>query len=361
MDLGDLPNLLAAELGVMTVRIERAVRSLEGVGRVQVNRWGDGSAHLHLWFLARPFGQLQLRGTFLSLWDDILPAVPEARWRENLALIGAWLAEFGGRSLIEPPHIEWKASLSFELIERDARAAAVASTRTAMESGVSAEESDPGAVTQRIEPSQDELPEASPQGEHETAALGVPTVATDTTDPSGPAGITAADASTNGALEDSPHGVLEDPAPGALASAQDADDRGTQTNGSEAAVPGVSFGEAGLGAAAPTALAEPPSAVVGAADGSSSPAGLDGQAVDGVPSEVPVGRKTPAPRKSASTRRVSNAAPRAGDSEGAVAVASGPESATDPEGAAPKTPKPRTPRAPRKTAKKAAPPAAAVD
>ena len=42
LDLGDLPNLLAAELGVMTVRLERAIRSLDGVARVHVNRWGDG-------------------------------------------------------------------------------------------------------------------------------------------------------------------------------------------------------------------------------------------------------------------------------------------------------------------------------
>ena len=107
-DLGDLPNLLAAELGVMTVRLERAVRSLDGVARVHVNRWGDGSAHLHLWFLARPYGQLQLRGTFLSLWDSILPPIKESRWRENLALVAAWLAEFGGRQLAEPPRIEWR-------------------------------------------------------------------------------------------------------------------------------------------------------------------------------------------------------------------------------------------------------------
>jgi hypothetical protein len=109
LDLGDLPNLLAAELGVITVRLERAVRSLDGVARVHVNRWGDGSAHLHLWFLARPYGRLQLRGTFLSLWDDILPPISEHQWRENLALIAAWLAEFGGRPLAEPPRIDWRA------------------------------------------------------------------------------------------------------------------------------------------------------------------------------------------------------------------------------------------------------------
>ena len=112
LDLGDLPNLLAAELGVMTVRLERAVRSLDGVARVHVNRWGDGSAHLHMWFLARPYGQLQLRGTFLSLWDSILPPISEAQWRENLALVAAWLAEFGGRPLAEPPRIQWQAPSS---------------------------------------------------------------------------------------------------------------------------------------------------------------------------------------------------------------------------------------------------------
>nr|WP_230417153.1 hypothetical protein [Micromonospora tarapacensis] len=112
LDLGDLPNLLAAELGVMTVRLERAIRSLDGVARVHVNRWGDGSAHLHMWFLARPYGRLQLRGTFLSLWDSILPPISEDRWRENLALVAAWLAEFGGRPLAEPPRIQWQAPSS---------------------------------------------------------------------------------------------------------------------------------------------------------------------------------------------------------------------------------------------------------
>lgn len=113
LDLGDLPNLLAAELGVMTVRLERAIRSLDGVARVHVNRWGDGSAHLHMWFLARPYGRLQLRGTFLSLWDDILPVIPEQQWRENLALVAAWLAEFGGQAIAEPAHIEWESPATF--------------------------------------------------------------------------------------------------------------------------------------------------------------------------------------------------------------------------------------------------------
>jgi hypothetical protein len=89
--------------------LERAIRSLDDVARVHVNRWGDGSAHLHVWFLARPAGRLQLRGTFLSLWDDILPRIPETQWRENLAHVAAWLADFGGEALAEPPHIDWQS------------------------------------------------------------------------------------------------------------------------------------------------------------------------------------------------------------------------------------------------------------
>lgn len=113
LDLGDLPNLLAAELGVMTVRVERAIRSLDNVARVHVNRWGDGAAHLHIWFMARPKGQLQLRGSFLPMWDDILPPVAESQWREDLALVAAWLEEFGGTAFAQPPKIEWQAPSTF--------------------------------------------------------------------------------------------------------------------------------------------------------------------------------------------------------------------------------------------------------
>jgi hypothetical protein len=109
LDLGDLPNLLAAELGVMMVRLERAIRSLPGVARVHVNRWGDGLAHLHVWFFARPVGQAQLRGSFLSLWNNILPPIPEEQWRDNLGLVAAWLADFGGRSMVDPPKFEWQS------------------------------------------------------------------------------------------------------------------------------------------------------------------------------------------------------------------------------------------------------------
>ncbi|MGW5560471.1 hypothetical protein ACWER9_25020 [Micromonospora sp. NPDC003944] len=156
LDLGDLPNLLAAELGVMTVRLERAIRSLDGVARVHVNRWGDGSAHLHMWFLARPYGRLQLRGTFLSLWDSILPPISEAQWRENLALVAAWLAEFGGRPLAEPPRIQWQApsSLLAQSAAADAAAAAEAAAAAAAAEAVSVIE----AAEEIPEPALDSTP-----------------------------------------------------------------------------------------------------------------------------------------------------------------------------------------------------------
>ena len=156
LDLGDLPNLLAAELGVMTVRLERAVRSLDGVARVHVNRWGDGAEHLHLWFLARPYGRLQLRGTFLSLWDDILPAIPESQWRENLAMVAAWLAEFGGRPLAEPPRIQWQAPSNLTQQAASGREAALAAERSSAASAVPASDAPDGPNASRAA----EAPEA---------------------------------------------------------------------------------------------------------------------------------------------------------------------------------------------------------
>jgi diadenosine tetraphosphate (Ap4A) HIT family hydrolase len=83
-DFDDLPPELAVELGPLLVRVERAVRSVGGIGRVHVCRWGDGSEHLHWWFLARPERLMQLIGSFAAIWDDILPPLPADLWRANL-------------------------------------------------------------------------------------------------------------------------------------------------------------------------------------------------------------------------------------------------------------------------------------
>jgi hypothetical protein len=79
------------------VRVERAVAGVEHVGRVHVCRWGDGSEHLHFWFMARPARMPQLKGSFAAIWDDMLPPVPEELRRANLAVVARSLAEAGGR------------------------------------------------------------------------------------------------------------------------------------------------------------------------------------------------------------------------------------------------------------------------
>jgi diadenosine tetraphosphate (Ap4A) HIT family hydrolase len=91
-DPSDLPDELAAEFGVLVGRIERAVRSLGEIGRVHVCRWGDGSEHLHWWFLARPARLPQLIGSFLSVWYDVLPPLPDDVREENVAALKAALA-----------------------------------------------------------------------------------------------------------------------------------------------------------------------------------------------------------------------------------------------------------------------------
>ena len=81
-DLGDLPRERVAELGTMLWRVEAALTGLGGFGRVQVARYGDGAEHLHWWFLVRPLGLAQARGSLLTDWDDILPPRPR---QEGLA------------------------------------------------------------------------------------------------------------------------------------------------------------------------------------------------------------------------------------------------------------------------------------
>lgn len=95
-DLLDLPPAQSAELGPMLQRVERAVMALGGIARVHVDKWGDGGAHLHLWLIARPAGLMQLRGTCLPLWDDVLPTQDEQQWRGVMAEVAATLAADGG-------------------------------------------------------------------------------------------------------------------------------------------------------------------------------------------------------------------------------------------------------------------------
>lgn len=98
-DLPDLPDDRAAELGLLITHIARAIESLPHIARAHVARWGDGAAHLHVFFLARPAGFSQLRGTCLALWDDLLPAVPDRQRDADGAAVGQALADsYGGQA-----------------------------------------------------------------------------------------------------------------------------------------------------------------------------------------------------------------------------------------------------------------------
>ena len=100
LDVADLPDELAASFGRVQVAVVRAVESLPSTARCHVLRWGDGGAHAHWWFLARPERMPELRGSFMSLWDDLLPPVPVAVRDENAAFVVERLvADLGGRAV----------------------------------------------------------------------------------------------------------------------------------------------------------------------------------------------------------------------------------------------------------------------
>lgn len=92
----DMTPELLAEIGTLTARVERALLSLGDVARVHVNRWGDGGAHFHLWFMPRPLGMLQLRGSMLPMWLDLLPDIEDTPARAALSRVAAAMAAGGG-------------------------------------------------------------------------------------------------------------------------------------------------------------------------------------------------------------------------------------------------------------------------
>src|SRR5581483_12392311 len=96
-DLADVPDDLAAELGVLTCQVARHIETLPHISRAHVYRIGDGGAHLHVWFFARPQGQAQLYGSWLPVWDDLLPEYPADVADADAAVVAdALLASYGG-------------------------------------------------------------------------------------------------------------------------------------------------------------------------------------------------------------------------------------------------------------------------
>jgi hypothetical protein len=96
-DMADLPDELAAELGLLSTRIVRHVQALPHISRAHVYRIGDGAAHLHVWFFARPQGQAQLFGSWLVVWDDLLPEYPgEVADADATLVVDALIDSHGG-------------------------------------------------------------------------------------------------------------------------------------------------------------------------------------------------------------------------------------------------------------------------
>jgi hypothetical protein len=105
-DMGDLPDELAAELGLLSAHIVRHVEALPHISRAHVYRIGDGAVHLHVWFFARPEGQAQLRGSWMVVWDDLLPEYPADAADADAAIVtDSLIATCGGRrwATSEPP------------------------------------------------------------------------------------------------------------------------------------------------------------------------------------------------------------------------------------------------------------------
>lgn len=97
LDFGDLDDELASQFGRLSNRLVRIMQGLPHVGRVHVNRWGDGCAHFHVWYVARPAGLPAVRGSYAVEWDDILPPGPEDVWRADLHTVATKLANWGGQ------------------------------------------------------------------------------------------------------------------------------------------------------------------------------------------------------------------------------------------------------------------------
>lgn len=95
-DLPDLSDELASQLGRITTRLTRIIGALPHIGRVHVNRWGDGGSHFHLWFFARTERLPQILGSYAVEWDDILPPGPHDMWRADLHSVATKLANWGG-------------------------------------------------------------------------------------------------------------------------------------------------------------------------------------------------------------------------------------------------------------------------
>lgn len=96
LDMGNLDDELASQLGRITNRLVRIIENLPHIGRVHVNRWGDGGSHLHVTFFGRTERLTGVLGSPAMEWDDVIPPGPEDVWRADLHTVATKLANWGG-------------------------------------------------------------------------------------------------------------------------------------------------------------------------------------------------------------------------------------------------------------------------
>jgi hypothetical protein len=98
--LHELSPELLATMGGVVQRFAGAIKGLPGVGRTHFARWGDGSAHFHMQFYARPLGMMQGRGYMLAVWDDVLPKADPEHIAANNRQVAEALAAGGGEVML---------------------------------------------------------------------------------------------------------------------------------------------------------------------------------------------------------------------------------------------------------------------
>jgi hypothetical protein len=99
-DFADMSDELAGEFGRLSTWLCRIVERMPHIGRVHVCRWGDGSEHLHVWFVARPARLPNILGSMTVEWEEMLPPLPEDVWREDLRHVATRMANHDGWSLV---------------------------------------------------------------------------------------------------------------------------------------------------------------------------------------------------------------------------------------------------------------------
>jgi diadenosine tetraphosphate (Ap4A) HIT family hydrolase len=100
LDFPDMDDTMASEYGRISTWLCRIMSNLPDIGRVHVNRWGDGGSHLHVWFIARTARLPHIIGSMAVEWEEMLPPVPEDVWLADIRNVARKLATHDGRALV---------------------------------------------------------------------------------------------------------------------------------------------------------------------------------------------------------------------------------------------------------------------